>query len=135
MPTDPKILGFGNQWFTPAYEASEWTFLPSGKRIRFLPAPYFLATKLEAFACRGKNDYLMSRDMEDIITVLDGRPEIVSEVKQVSEELKTYLRECCSRLLKERNFLDALPGHLMPDAASQSRSVMIIDRLKAIAIL
>ena len=40
MPTDPKILGFGNQWFTPAFEASEWTVLPSGKQIRLLPAPY-----------------------------------------------------------------------------------------------
>lgn len=34
MPTDLKILGFGNQWFTPAYEASAWTVLPSGKQIR-----------------------------------------------------------------------------------------------------
>jgi hypothetical protein len=33
MPTDPKILGFGNRWFTPAYEASEWDSLPSGKKI------------------------------------------------------------------------------------------------------
>ena len=133
MPTDPKILGFGNQWFTPAYEASEWTVLPSGKQIRLLPAPYFLVTKFEAFACRGKNNYLMSRDMEDIVTVIDGRPEIVSEIKQASEELKAYLVACCSGLLKERDFLDALPGHLLPDAASQSRSVVVIDRLKAIA--
>lgn len=132
MPTDPKILGFGNLWFTHAYEASEWIVLPSGKQIRLLPAPYFLATKLEAFTCRGKNDYLMSRDMEDIVTVLDGRSEIVSEVKQASEELKTYLVTCCSELLKERDFLDALPGHLLPDAASQSRSVLVIDRIKAI---
>ena len=81
MPTDFEILGFGNRWFTLAYKASEWTTLPSGKRIRLLPAPYFIATKLEAFDCRGKSDYLMSRDMEDIVTVLDGRPEIVSEVQ------------------------------------------------------
>lgn len=133
MPTDPKILGFGNQWFTPAYEASDWTILPSGKQIRLLPAPYFLATKFEAFACRGKNDYLMSRDMEDIVTVLDGRPEILSEIKQASETLRAYLVVCCSGLLKERDFLDALPGHLLPDAASQSRSVVVIDRLTAIA--
>jgi predicted nucleotidyltransferase len=132
MPTDPEILGFGNQWFKPAYEASEWTVLPSGKRIRLLPAPYFLATKIEAFFCRGKNDYLMSRDMEDIVTVLDGRPEIVYEVQQSFEKLKNHLVVCCSRLLKERDFLDALPGHLLPDAASQSRSVLVINRLKAI---
>jgi hypothetical protein len=45
MPTDPEILGFGNRWFTLAYEASEWTTLPSGKRIRLLPAPYFFCNK------------------------------------------------------------------------------------------
>jgi len=133
MPTDPKILGFGNRWFALAYKAFEWTTLPSGKRIRLLPAPYFLATKLEAFECRGKNDYLMSRDMEDIVTMLDGRSEIISEVQQAGKELKDYLVERCSMLLKERDFLDALPGHLLPDAASQARSALIIDRLKTIA--
>jgi predicted nucleotidyltransferase len=133
MPTDPKILGFGNRWFTLAYKASEWTTLPSGKQIRLLPAPYFIATKLEAFEYRGGNDYLMSRDMEDIVTVLDGRSEIVSEVKESGKELKDYLSERCSMLLKERDFLDALPGHLLPDAASQARSALIIDRLKTIS--
>jgi predicted nucleotidyltransferase len=133
MPTDPKILGFGNHWFTPAYKASEWATLPSGKQIRLLLAPYFLATKLEAFDCRGKNDYLMSRDMEDIVTVLDGRSEIVSEVQQADTKLKHHLAVRFSMLLKERDFLDALPGYLPPDTASQARSTLIIDRLKAIA--
>ena len=133
MPTDPKILGFGNRWFTLAYEASEWTTLPSGKRIRLLQAPYFLATKLEAFECRGENDYLMSRDMEDIVTVMDGRSEIVSEVQKAGKNLKDYLAVRCSMLLNERDFLDALPGHLLPDAASQARSALIIDRFNTIA--
>jgi hypothetical protein len=75
----------------------------------------------------------MSRDMEDIVTVLDGRSEIVSEVKEAGKEIEDYLTERCSMLLNERDFLDALPGHLLPDAASQDRSALIIDRLKAIA--
>ncbi len=61
-----------------------------------MPAPYFLATKLEAFDCRGKNDYLMSRDMEDIVTVLDGRSEIIFEVQLAGEELKDHLVVRCS---------------------------------------
>lgn len=133
MPTDPGILGFGNCWFNLAYEASEWTTLPSGKRIRLLPASHFLATKLEAFESRGESDYVMSRDIEDIITVLDGRSEIVSEVRQTNEELRDYLAQRCTMLLEERDFLDALPGHLLPDAASQGRSALIIDRLRKIA--
>jgi hypothetical protein len=33
-------------------------------------APYFLATKIEAFYGRGKKDFLASHDMEDIINKL-----------------------------------------------------------------
>jgi hypothetical protein len=97
-----------------------------------LPAPYFLATKLEAFDFRGKKDYLLSRDMEDIVTLLDGRSEIVSDIQHADEELKKYLIVEFSMLLKERDFLDALPGYLPPDASSQNRSTLIMDRLEAI---
>ena len=38
-------------------------------------APYFMATKIEAFYGRGGDDFLGSHDMEDIITVIDGRPD------------------------------------------------------------
>jgi hypothetical protein len=44
-----------------------------------ITAPYFLACKLAAFRSRGEGDYLMSHDMEDIVAVLDGRPEVVWE--------------------------------------------------------
>lgn len=133
MPTDPGILGFGNCWFGHAYKVSEWTDLPSGNKIRLLPAPYFLATKFEAFETRGENDYLMSSDMEDIVTIIDGRGEIISEVQKAENELKKYLALRFSSLLNEQDFLDALPGLLLPDNASQARLPLIIDRFKAIA--
>lgn len=133
MPTDPKILGFGNCWFSQAFTAAEHFTLPSGVRIRILPAPYFLATKLEAFDYRGKGDFLLSRDMEDIITVLDGREEIVLEVQAAESNLQDYLVKRFSGFMDERLFLDALPGHLPPDQASQSRLSHIIDRVKSIA--
>ena len=60
--------------------------LASGKVIRMVSAPYFLITKLEAFNGRGNGDYLMSHDIEDIVAVLDGRPEIFDEM--VLKELK-----------------------------------------------
>lgn len=133
MPTDPQILGFGNRWFAQAYHASGWAILPSGKRIRLLPSPYFLATKMDAFEQRGGNDYLLSRDLEDIVSVLDGRSEVVSEIAQAEDEIKNYLKEKITILSHERAFLDALSGYLPPDAASQARVGLIIDRLKAIS--
>jgi predicted nucleotidyltransferase len=88
MPTDTKILGFGNKWYAPAAEKADIVQLPSGKSIRMVSAPYFLVTKLEAFDGRGKGDYLASHDIEDLIAVLDGRSAIVDEVKNTEPDLK-----------------------------------------------
>ena len=79
MPTDPKILGFGNRWYQAAMEHSEKIQLPNDKAIQMVSAPYFLITKLEAFDGRGNGDYLLSHDIEDLIAVLDGRPETIDE--------------------------------------------------------
>ena len=88
MPTHERILGFGNPWYHPALTSAQTVVLPTGERIRAVTAPYFLATKLEAFARRGHGDYLASVDMEDIITVIDGRPEIVGEMTGADLELR-----------------------------------------------
>lgn len=70
MPTNPDVLGFGNDWYAPAITHAIEMELPSGKEIRVVSAPYFLITKLEAFDGRGAGDYQMSHDMEDIVAVL-----------------------------------------------------------------
>ncbi|MEW8491362.1 MAG: hypothetical protein AB2657_16790, partial [Candidatus Thiodiazotropha endolucinida] len=49
MPTDSRILGFGNRWYESALKHAEVTTLPSGRNIRMVTAPYFLSTKMEAF--------------------------------------------------------------------------------------
>ncbi len=74
MPTNPKLLGFGSEWYQDAFEAATFQTLPSGKRIHMITRPYFLACKPAAFRSRGEGDYLMSHDMEDIVALLDGRP-------------------------------------------------------------
>ncbi len=121
MATKPDVLGFGNQWYEPAVAAAEFVELPSGKSIRMVLAPYFLATKLEAFDGRGKGDYLSSHDIEDIVAVLDGRPEILDELQKASKSLQTYLADRFASLLETREFIEALAGHLPGDAASQRR--------------
>ena len=108
MPTKPDVLGFGNQWYEPAVAAAEFVELPSGKSIRMVLAPYFLATKLEAFDGRGKGDYLSNHDIEDIVAVLDGRPEILDELLKASKSLQTYLADRFASLLETREFIEAL---------------------------
>ena len=134
MPTHPEILGFGNEWYKPAFAAAEWGVLPSGNKIRIVSSPYFLATKFAAFEGRGQGDYMMSHDMEDIVAVLDGRQEIVEEVRNCDPKLRDYLQARLAVLVKDDRFLEALPGHMPGDAGSQARVPIIIQRLKVIAL-
>lgn len=71
--------------------------------------------------------------MEDIVNVLDGRPEIVDEVAASPDELKRYLADRCHALLALPNFMDALSGMVFPDESLAERVKMIALRLKQIA--
>ncbi len=132
MPTDSRILGFGNQWYLPAMEKAKLIQLSTGNDIRMVSAPYFLITKLEAFEGRGGGDYLMSHDIEDIVTVLDGRPEIIEEVKQSDFELTSELSNRFTVMLEDNRFIDSVSGHLLPDDTSQARTSIILERIEAI---
>jgi len=132
MPTDPAILGFSNRWYRQAMQEAALAQV-GNYRIRLITASCFLATKLEAFHGRGRSDYRMSRDVEDIIAVLDGRPEIVAEFERTDPKVRQYVRDEFSRLLEDREFLESVPGYLLPDSASQRRLTIVMDRMRQIA--
>ena len=121
MPVDERILGFSNRWYRPAMERSQTVLVANDLTIRVVTAPLFLGTKLEAFKGRGKNDYFASHDLEDVIAVIDGRPSLWSEVQKAPKDLKVYLAREIRELIEKQEFIDALPGYLMPDPASQAR--------------
>jgi predicted nucleotidyltransferase len=131
MPTDPSILGFGNRWYGPALENSQRVSI-GDYRIRLITPPYFLGTKVEALHGRGNRDYRMSHDLEDIVTVIDGRPELVREISQSEPALRQYLSNEFRRLLANPAFREALPGHLLSDTASQQRISIVVERIQQI---
>ena len=133
MPTAADVLGFGNQWYAAAVENAETVSLHNNVSIRMVSAPYFLITKLEAFDGRGKGDYLLSHDVEDIVAVLDGRPEIAEEVKQSEPGLVKALSKRFNALLENHQFLEAVSGHMPADATSQARVPIILNTMNAIA--
>jgi hypothetical protein len=95
----------------------------------------FLATKLEAFAGRGRGDYQASHDLEDIVALIDGRPELVSEIAASTVALRDYLTKQIAVLLNEASFIQALPGHLPGDEVGQGRLAVIVGRMHQIAAL
>ena len=116
-------------------EFSERRTLKPGLSIRVVTAPYFCATKLEAFKGRGRDDYWSSHDLEDLIAVIDGRQELVDELRDAAGDVRSYIAAGTKRLLEVDSFIDALPGYLLPDAVSQARIGLLLERLNAIAIL
>lgn len=116
-------------------ESAEQRELEPGLNISVVNSVYFCASKLEAFGDRGKNDYLGSRDLEDVISVVDGRVELVGEIRRARNDVRSYLAQEIARLRSESTFLDALPGYLPADAASQERIIIVLARLEEIASL
>jgi predicted nucleotidyltransferase len=135
MPTLDEILGFSNRWYPLAMATAERMALPSGRDIRLITAPAFIATKLEAFDGRGNHDYLSSHDLCDLLAVIDGRNALLQECRAGSAELGCYLGARFSGLLALPAFLDALPGHLPGDTASQERLPELIVKLQRLAAL
>ena len=135
MPTDEKILGFSNRWYRPAINNAVTVELEPNFEIRLVTAPYFLATKLEAFFGRGKGDFLLSHDMEDIINLINGRLELMEKIKNSEADLREFVINSLKGFLDEELFLEALPGHLLPDQASQGRRSIILERINKIVEL
>lgn len=133
MPTAEDVLGFSNRWYEAAVSAATSFQISASADIRLVTGPYFLATKLEAFRERGHGDYQLSHDIEDIIAVVDGRPDLVDEIGRADPEVRGYLQRKISELLSDEDFRSALPGHLPGDVGSQARVQTILAVLEKIA--
>lgn len=116
MPTDEAVLGFTNKWYEMALALAEPFDLGEGTVIRIPPASVFIGTKWGAFADRGAGDYLGSHDLEDLITVVAGRPELPREVREAPETLRRFIASLAGEFLRDDQAIYAIQGAL-PDAA------------------
>ena len=123
MPDDPSVLGFSNTWYPETLRTATRIEIRSGLDIRLISPAAFLATKLEAFASRGRNDYLARHDLEDVLNVIDGRPSIVEELAVASGELKGFISERIGRLVENADFRESLPGLV----AGSSRAEVLMN--------
>lgn len=134
MPTQPEIIGFANRWYPLAMATARNFELPSGVKIRLINAPEFLGTKFEAFAGRGQGDLLASHDLEDTINVVAGREQLFDEIRQASQDLRTYLSQECGKLLAMPDFDYYVPGMILDDSYGE-QTELVLERLRAIAAL
>ena len=132
MPTRGRILGFSCEWYQVAYDSALPCQLPDGTTIRLVTPACFLATKLAAFNDRGRHDPHASHDLEDLIAVIDGRREIVTDLAAAPPDLLAYVADRLSLLLARPAASTLIAAHLMPDSASQDRLPIVVDRIRGI---
>jgi predicted nucleotidyltransferase len=134
MPTEGAQLGLNTAWFKEALAtATEQQF--ENIRLKLVSPVGFMATKYVAFLDRGDDDYYASHDLEDFVTVIDGRENIAAEIDRAPAELRGYVVEALIALTSTREFDEALAGQIPPDRASQQRLPKLREKLRNIASL
>jgi hypothetical protein len=132
MAPNEEILGFSNRWYHRALETAVLRQLPSGGHINVVHPVLFLATKLDAFAGRGKNDLLNSKDVEDIIGVLDGRLEIEGELENAAEDVRAFVQDRLKAWLPRQDFEYAVEGYVRGDADRAERLLARVRRITGV---
>ncbi len=92
-------LGFDYRWFDEGiFHASRYE-LPNGMQIKAFSPVYFIAAKIESFVRTSGGDFRMSEDFEDIVFVLENRPEIGREMVSAFHEVRQYIQQHFQRFL------------------------------------
>ena len=133
MPAEPSGLGMNTHWFPQVLQTAVDFDLGDGCPTKVVTPLLFLATKFEAFKDRGGDDYYGSKDLEDIVTLMDGRARIVEEVAEIIPEVRDFIAGECARVLQHPDFTDALPGHLSVMYGARSRAPIVRQRFESIA--
>lgn len=129
MPDD-DTLGFNNQWYKQALTTADEYKISDGVMIRLVSPEFFVATKLEAYKGRGNNDPLESRDIEDILNIIDGRDVLLKEIGQAPEDIKHFISEEFTHLLSHSLFEYAVQNKTNGDAG---REDILFSRIEALA--
>jgi predicted nucleotidyltransferase len=135
MPIDSRGLGVNSKWFPEALRLSKIVNFGERLTAKVVAPALFLATKLEAFKDRGRGDYYASRDIEDVITVVDGCSSIVEEVTAAPDQVRAFVAVWFATLIEHPEFQDAFPGHLSGISGSRQRAPLVMKRFRAIAAL
>ncbi|MFA5959545.1 MAG: hypothetical protein WC785_03425 [Tatlockia sp.] len=109
MYTDGALQGINSNWYQAGFDNAIEIQIKD-KKIKILNAVYFIATKLEAFTDRAykNNDYWDCKDLEDIINVINGRPELLVEIMNSPKDVIQFISGYFKKLIEDPKWLEAI---------------------------
>lgn len=132
MTTDPEILGFSNERYGQTISTAATVTLDSGATLKAATPAMLAATKLCARLGRGDGDLLRSLDIHDLLTLINGRSELIDELQAAPPEIRAYVGEELRAIRKEPYFDYAVDSALAgygPTANERAR--LITSRIDA----
>lgn len=117
IPARMKEFGTENRWLSLGFDLAEPHRLESGEVVLRLPASAWLAAKCFAFEQRGRQDPLMSRDLDDIVTLLAGRAAVVRDVRRAPPEMCAFIEVAFREWRRQPLIWDAM------DACTTDRDI------------
>jgi len=132
LPVREDVLGWKSRWFEEALAASKIIEI-EGHAVRVIAPPFFVALKLEAFEDRGKGDFLVSTDFEDVICLFNGRREIVDEIL-AEPTVCDGICERFSRYVENPDLATAVEGFVQTENDSTNRFNAIISAFSRLAL-
>ncbi len=133
LPVQSQEFDMLNRWYPTTFDTATPIGPAPGLEILVPTAPCFLATKLEAFVNRGQGDFLASKDIEDVLSIIDGREEIIGEVADSPSEIRGFLSGTFGMMMGIQAFRDSVEGNISPAKPREEALLVLVDRLEQIA--
>lgn len=132
-PAAGEVLGFTNRWYRLLVDTALVREIAPALQVRMATPAMFLAAKLEAHRDRGADDPLMSQDLTDIVSLVNGRASLPGEVRDTPPEPRQFIRSSLGGLLADPGRAFVIHAHLPPDDASQARAATVLEQLRQLA--
>lgn len=134
MAHDPRVLGFAGRWYGEAVEHAQTRRLTTGRSV-LVPTPALLmACKLEAWNDRGRADPYASKDLEDIVALLDGCLELHESLADADRILQSFVSTMLEEIRMSQNLLDVVLGQLPVGGDVAARERRLLDTIQKIVV-
>jgi hypothetical protein len=124
MPINDPSIGFYSRWHEEGFHEAIRHQIDDLHIIRILSAPFFMATKLEAFESRGHSDGRTSQDFEDIVFVLEQRANVWKEMISANSNVRQYLNNEFIKLRSNTNLFEWIEAHVERNTPRATRRIM-----------